>query len=75
MRTSKNTIKPKNLCTDPKKLLNHFGSFSAARGRDPLAIQNSSVFIYTKMVGGITNGTNEDIKTYCMVAFSKKFKH
>ena len=31
---------------------------SAASGRDPLAIQNSSVVIYTKMVVGITNVTN-----------------
>lgn len=31
---------------------------SAASGRDPLAIQNSSVVIYTKMVIGITNVTN-----------------
>jgi hypothetical protein len=31
---------------------------SAAGGRDPLAIQNSSVVIYTKMVIGITNVTN-----------------
>jgi len=31
---------------------------SAASGRDPLAIQNSSVTIYTKMVVGITNTTN-----------------
>lgn len=29
-----------------------------ASGRDPLAIQNSSVVIYTKMVVGITNVTN-----------------
>jgi hypothetical protein len=31
---------------------------SAASGRDPLAIQNSSVVIYTKMMVGITNVTN-----------------
>ncbi len=31
---------------------------SAAGGRDPLAIQNSSVVIYTKMMVGITNVTN-----------------
>jgi hypothetical protein len=31
---------------------------TAASGRDPLAIQNSSVVIYTKMVVGITNVTN-----------------
>jgi len=31
---------------------------STASGRDPLAIQNSSVVIYTKMVVGITNVTN-----------------
>jgi len=31
---------------------------SEASGRDPLAIQNSSVVIYTKMVVGITNVTN-----------------
>ena len=31
---------------------------SAASGRDPLAIQNSSVVIYAKMVIGITNVTN-----------------
>jgi len=31
---------------------------SSASGRDPLAIQNSSVVIYTKMVVGITNVTN-----------------
>jgi hypothetical protein len=31
---------------------------SSARGRDPLAIQNSSVVIYTKMMVGITNVTN-----------------
>lgn len=31
---------------------------SAASGRDPLAIQNSSVVIYSKMVVGITNVTN-----------------
>ena len=31
---------------------------SAASGRDPLGIQNSSVVIYTKMVVGITNVTN-----------------
>lgn len=31
---------------------------SAASGKDPLAIQNSSVVIYTKMVVGITNVTN-----------------
>jgi len=30
----------------------------AASGRDPLAIQNSSVVIYTKMMVGITNVTN-----------------
>src|SRR4030042_116140 len=36
-----------------------WGEFSsAASGRDPLAIQNSSVVIYTKMVVGITNVTN-----------------
>jgi hypothetical protein len=32
-------------------------SFTAT-GRDPLAFQNSSVVIYTKMVVGITNVTN-----------------
>lgn len=31
---------------------------SEASGRDPLAIQNSSVVIYTKMMVGITNVTN-----------------
>ena len=31
---------------------------SEASGRDPLAIQNSSVVIYTKMIVGITNVTN-----------------
>ncbi len=31
---------------------------SSASGRDPLAIQNSSVVIYTKMMVGITNVTN-----------------
>jgi len=31
---------------------------SNASGRDPLAIQNSSVVIYTKMIVGITNVTN-----------------
>ena len=31
---------------------------SDASGRDPLAIQNSSVVIYTKMMTGITNVTN-----------------
>jgi hypothetical protein len=31
---------------------------STASGRDPLAIQNSSVVIYTKMMVGITNVTN-----------------
>ena len=29
-----------------------------ASGRDPLAIQNSSVVIYSKMIIGITNVTN-----------------
>jgi len=33
-------------------------SSSAASGRDPLAIQNSSVVIYTRMIVGITNVTN-----------------
>lgn len=31
---------------------------SEASGRDPLAIQNSSIVIYTKMIVGITNVTN-----------------
>ena len=31
---------------------------SSASGRDPLAVQNSSVVIYTKMMVGITNVTN-----------------
>lgn len=31
---------------------------STAGGRDPLAIQNSSVVIYSQMVVGITNVTN-----------------
>lgn len=31
---------------------------SKASGRDPLAVQNSSVVIYTKMIVGITNVTN-----------------
>jgi hypothetical protein len=36
-----------------------WAEFSAqASGRDPLAIQNSSVVIYTKMMVGITNVTN-----------------
>ena len=31
---------------------------SEARGRDPLAVQNSSVVIYAKMIAEITNVTN-----------------
>lgn len=44
----------------PEEIIEPFwAEFStAAGGRDPLAIQNSSVIIYTKMVVGITNVTN-----------------
>ncbi|MEI6853614.1 MAG: hypothetical protein WCL06_12255, partial [Bacteroidota bacterium] len=43
-----------------EELIEPFGAenASAASGRDPLAIQNSSVVIYTKMMAGITNVTN-----------------
>jgi len=45
--------------TNDEKIEPFWAEFSsAASGRDPLAIQNSSVVIYTKMVVGITNVTN-----------------
>jgi len=45
--------------TNEEKIEPFWAEFSsAASGRDPLAIQNSSVVIYTKMVVGITNVTN-----------------
>jgi predicted transcriptional regulator len=45
--------------TSDEKIEPFWAEFSsAASGRDPLAIQNSSVVIYTKMVVGITNVTN-----------------
>lgn len=45
---------------NPEEIVQPFWSefSSTASGRDPLAIQNSSVVIYTKMVVGITNVTN-----------------
>jgi hypothetical protein len=47
------------LYTTEEKIEPFWAEFSsAASGRDPLAIQNSSVVIYTKMVVGITNVTN-----------------
>jgi hypothetical protein len=45
--------------TSDEKVEPFWAEFSSvASGRDPLAIQNSSVVIYTKMVVGITNVTN-----------------